>query len=207
MKLVFAILVLLALFTEGKGKSGLQHANHKNHTLNMRKVAKTALLHEHEALADSISTAMPNLPLPESFQFPVEVDFTEFEDKLEQRFTSINEDIKEVRTSLESLKSTGISLCQTGVQGCSECKSEDPGPGDSYHCWKYPIHFPKAFPGTPTITTALNEIYQIAPGGEDWYGWQSSAIDITSSHFTLYIKLSDRKITKFYVNWIACYTL
>jgi len=80
--------------------SGVRQANHKNHALNMTELVKTAVLHEDDALRHSTGTAMPELP--ESFQFPVVVDLTEFEDKLEQRFASINGNIERLRSELES---------------------------------------------------------------------------------------------------------
>merc|ERR1712168_154114 len=115
--MVFAFLVLLALFTKGKGMrwatlntclscishsglSGVRQANHKNHALNMTELVKTAVLHEDDALRHSTGTVMPELP--EIFQFPVVVDLTEFEDKLEQRFASINGNIERLRSELES---------------------------------------------------------------------------------------------------------
>jgi len=206
MKLVFAIFVLLALFTEGEGKSGVRHANHKYDALNMRKVTKTAVLHKDEAMRNSTGTAMPELP--ESFQFPVVVDLTEFDHRLEQRFARINGNIESLRTSLDNLKLTGLSFCQTGSLGCLRDCGGSEGVNKWYEQTKhYTVTFPKEFPGIPTVTAALKEIRMTTEGGYDTYGWHINAKSATSSNFLLEFELIDREIYTFYASWIACYTL
>jgi len=210
MKLFFAIFVLLALFTEGKGNGGVRQANHKNHALNMRQLLNAAVLRKDEALADFTGKAAVQ------YKAPVVVDLTKLQEMLEQhfarienRFASVEANVTENRASLESLKKTGLNFCQTGVAGCSsdcpEIKDED-NETERKH---YPtdITFPKKFPGVPTVTAALNEIYMKAPGDEDYYGWGITTKSVTSSGFTLDIELVDRKITTFRANWIACYAL
>merc|ERR1712168_334295 len=121
MKLFFAIFVLLALFTEGKGNSGVQQANRKNHALNMRQLLNAAVLRKDEALADFTGTAAVK------YKVPVVVDLTKLEEMLEQHFalienhfatveanvtaigasiSSATTEIESLRTSLESLKKT-----------------------------------------------------------------------------------------------------
>merc|ERR1712189_96366 len=224
MKLFFAIFVLLVLFTEGKGNSGMRQANHKNHALNIRQLLNAAVLRKDEALADLTGTAAVK------YKVPVQVDLTKLQEMLEQHFalienhfatveanvtangasiSSATTEIESLRASLESLKKTGLNFCQTGVAGCSsdcpEIKDED-NETERKH---YPtdITFPKKFPGVPTVTAALNEIYMKAPGDEDYYGWGITTKSVTSSGFTLDIELVDRKITTFRANWIACYAL
>jgi len=192
MKFISAIFILLVLLTEGMRCSELRHAKHKNHNLNMRQLLKTV-------------DSMPELP--ESFQFPVDVDLTKFMAMLERRFTKNENGIESVRTALRSLTSKGISFCQTGMTGCTSCGGKDPGQGTYVTTREYHVTFPKKFPGTPTVTSALNEISQKAPGSEDGYGWRIKANSVTSSGFTLQIELIDRPIYTFYANWIACYTL
>jgi len=155
MKLVFAILVLLALLTEGKGKSGMRHANQKNHALGMRKLVKTAVLQEDEALRNFNGTAMPELP--ERFQFPVVVDLTEFERMLEQRFDSINGNIESLR-----LKLRDMIQCQSGsylTDYVSGAWKQD----------KRTITFPRSFRSTPalacSVTTADGEKLPDPAGG------------------------------------------
>merc|ERR1712189_142005 len=140
-KLVFAILVLNALFTDGKGKSGERHANHENHALNIRKLVKTAVMHQDEALRNSTGTAMPELP--ESFQFPIVVDLTEFEHMLEQRFDSINGNIESLR-----LKLTDMIQCQSGSK-----ESDFVSGGWKRHTME--VTFPRSFQSTPTLACSV----------------------------------------------------
>jgi len=121
MKLFFAIFVLLALFTEGKGNSGVQQANRKNHALNMRQLLNAAVLRKDEALADFTGKAAVQ------YKAPVVVDLTKLEEMLEQHFARIENhfatveanvtangasissattEIESLRASLESLKKT-----------------------------------------------------------------------------------------------------
>jgi len=233
MKLFFAILVLPALFTEGKGNSGVRQANHKYHALNIRQLLEPAVLHKDEALADFTGT------VPVKYKAPVVVDLTKLQEMLEQHFDRIKNhfdtvenhfdtveanvtanserffsfkrktrtEIESLRASLESLNSTGLNFCQTGVAGCSTCpKIVDKSGPVTREPYKTTITFPKEFPGIPTVTAALNNIYMDAPGAADTYGWGITTESITSSSFTLHIELVDRPINIFYANWIACYT-
>jgi len=110
--------------------------------------------------------------------------------------------------SVQNLPSQGGSFCQTGVAGCrDDCGGEDPDTTYTEVPKDFDVNFPMAFPGTPTVSTSLNEIYMYAPDNYDYYGWATDPIGITSTGFTLRVKLQDRKITTFYANWIACYTL
>merc|ERR1712168_409322 len=206
MKLFFAISVLLALFTEGKGNSGMRQANHKNHALNMRQLLNAAVLRKDEALADFTGKAAVQ------YKALVVVDLTKLEEMLEQHFArienhfaSVEANVTENRASLESLKKTGLNFCQTGVAGCyTNCPAiEDEGTETERKHYPTDITFPKKFPGVPTVTAALNEINMQAPGESDFYGWGITTKSVTSSGFTLDIELVDRKITTFRANWIV----
>jgi len=127
---------------------------------------------------------------------------------VETRASSNEAEIASVRNSVQNLPSRGGSLCQTGFTGCSDCGGEDPSDTTYTEVPKnFDVTFPTAFPGTPTVSTSLNEIHMHAPGHDDYYGWATDPIDVTSTGFTLRVKLIDREISRFYSNWIACYTL
>jgi len=191
MKLVFTILVLLALLTEGKEKSGVRHANHKNHALGMRKLVKTAVLHEDEALRNFNGTAMPELP--ERFQFPVVVDLTEFERMLEQRFNSINGNIESLR-----LKLRDMIQCQSG----SEETGWETGAWEKH---KMTITFPRSFRSTPalacSVTTADSNFTGDPAGGfRMWYKTNQDHFDVT--YFTSETESGHK--ARFGFSWIAC---
>jgi len=127
---------------------------------------------------------------------------------VETRASSNEAEIASVMNSVQNLPSQGGSFCQTGVAGCrDDCGGEDPDTTYTEVPKDFDVIFPTAFPGTPTVSTSLNEIYMYAPDNYDYYGWATDPIGITSTGFTLRVKLQDRKITTFYANWIACYTL
>jgi len=127
---------------------------------------------------------------------------------VETRASSNEAEIASVMNSVQNLPSQGGSLCQTGFTGCSDCGGEDPSDTTYTEVPKnFDVTFPTAFPGTPTVSTSLNEIHMHAPGHDDYYGWATDPIDVTSTGFTLRVKLIDREISRFYSNWIACYTL
>merc|ERR1712168_674971 len=131
-------------------------------------------------------------------------------DPIEQLRQIVEEHTKAIASSRQEMNETvkGMSFCQTGMTGCSSCGGKDEAwGGDTVTPVSYEVTFPKEFPGTPDVTSALNEIYQAAPGKADGYGWRITANNVTSSSFTLLIELIDRNISKFYANWIACYTL
>jgi len=118
MKLFFAIFVLLALFTEGKGNGGVRQANHKNHALNMRQLLNAAVLRKDEALADFTGTAAVQ------YKVPVLVDLTKLEEMLEQHFARIENHFASVEanitangaritTEIESLRASFKSLKKT----------------------------------------------------------------------------------------------
>jgi len=127
--------------------------------------------------------------------------------------TSNKHAIERLREALKNLTESGISFCQTGVTGCNDCGGrggrsvrDTISETDTVTTKTLPVIFPKEFPGIPTVTSAMNEIYQTAIGDIDNYGWRIKANTVTSRGFDLKIDLIDRKITKFYANWIACYT-
>jgi len=127
---------------------------------------------------------------------------------VETRASSNEAEIASVMNSVQNLPSQGGSFCQTGVAGCrDDCGGEDPDTTYTEVPKDFDVIFPTAFPGTPTVSTSLNEIYMYAPDNYDYYGWATDPIGITSTGFTLRVKLQDRKITTLYANWIACYTL
>jgi len=127
---------------------------------------------------------------------------------VETRASSNEAEIESVMNSVQNLPSQGGSFCQTGVAGCREdCGGEDPDTTYTEVPKDFDVIFPTAFPGTPKVSTSLNEIYMYAPDNYDYYGWATEPIGITSTGFTLRVKLQDRKITTFYANWIACYPL
>jgi len=207
MKLVFAILVLLALLTEGKEKSGERPANFKNHALGMRKLVKTAVLHEDEALRKFNGTAMPELP--ERFQFPVVVDLTEFERMLEQRFNSINGNIDSINGNIKSLrlKMRGSSHCQMGTIGCvNNCGAKE-GKGTYSTTYRVYHYFTPTFSKRPDVVLAMNRILQMSEGEDDWYGWMMYPTEVSTNGFYANIEMLDRKMTTFKAIWIACYYL
>jgi len=127
---------------------------------------------------------------------------------VETRASSNEAEIASVMNSVQNLPSQGGSLCQTGFTGCSDCGGEDPSDTTSTEVPKnFDVTFATAFPGIPTVSTSLNEISMHAPEHDDYYGWATDPIDVTSTGFTLRVKLIDREISRFYSNWIACYTL
>jgi len=189
MKLIFTILVLLTLFAEGKGKSGVQHANHKNQALNMRKLVKTAALHEDEALADFTGVAMP-----ESFQFPVEVNLTDFEYMLEQRFSSINENVESLRTSLESLKSESM-VCESGT-------SEGTNYNDWYSSYSGTVNFSRSYRYTPTLVVGILASYT---DGQRYSTVFKASYSKTNSGFTYYLQQSNANGANFFrISYMAC---
>jgi len=126
---------------------------------------------------------------------------------------SNTKEIERLHAALKNLTESGISFCQTGVTGCNDCGGrggrsvrDTISETDTVTTKTLPVIFPKEFPGIPTVTSAMNEIYQTAIGDIDNYGWRIKANTVTSRGFDLKIDLIDRKITKFYANWIACYT-
>jgi len=231
MKFVFAILVQLVLFTEGNESRDVRHTNHKNHKLNTKRLLKTAVLLKDQpapSLKPPVSFKFPvevDLTELESMlekRFAVidmiqnqlavvEANVSTNGDRIsanDDRISSVESKATTNENKIGSLTSSGMSFCQTGVAGCSSCPGKDTdGQTEDVDPFEVEVTFPKKFPGTPNVTTALNEIYMSAPGDEDTYGWRVNANSITSSGFTLLIELIDRKITKFYANWIACYTL
>jgi len=196
MKLVIAILVLLALFTEGKGKSGVQQAYHNNNALNMRRLVKTAVLHQDEALRNSTGTAMPELP--ESFQFPVVVDLTEFEHKLEQRFDSINENIESLR-----LKLTELIRCESGFDTYT-CSSSCT-PGGSIPLQR--ISFNRAFVNTPTVIIAIQKAVDDSVLKPIWSNVWYGSVSSTEFYIKYYLRPRDPtkpKNTYAKTMWMAC---
>jgi len=189
MKLVFAILVLNALFTEGKGKSGERHANHENNAL-----VKTAVLHQNEALRNSTGTAMPELP--ESFQFPIVVDLTEFEHMLEQRFDSINGNINSINGNIESLR-----LKLTGLTGCAIGQTWWYVSGEEGCDIRKTISFGRTFRWTPNVIVSLGGFNG---GGESTLYLYLSVTSTTTTQFDLRIQ---GKYVRFYwveITWVAC---
>jgi len=199
MKLVFAILVLNALFTDGKGKSGERHANHENHALNIRKLVKTAVMHQDEALRNSTGTAMPELP--ESFQFPIVVDLTEFEHMLEQRFNSINGNINSINGNIESLR-----LKLSGLTGCAIGQKIYYNPtydsGEKGCDIRTTISFGRTFRWTPNIIVSLNGFNSVGEHTAVYlYAYVTSS---TTTQFDLKIL---GKLVRFYwvqITWVAC---
>jgi len=233
MKFVLAILVLLVLFTEGNGNRDVRRAHQKNHKLKMKQLRKTAALPQDEPAPSPMPPVSFKFPVEvdltevksmlerrfavidtiQNQLAAIAAEVTANYDRIafvESKATTNENEIESVRSSLGNLTSKGMSFCQTGMTGCSSCggkDEDDAGGADTVTPVSYEVTFPKEFPGTPDVTSALNEIYQTAPGKGDGYGWRITANDVTSSSFTLLIELIDRDISKFYANWIACYTL
>jgi len=179
----------------------MRQANHKNHALNMTELVKTAVLHEDDALRHSTGTAMPELP--ESFQFPVVVDLTEFEDKLEQRFASINGNIASINGNIERLRTSLASLTEcaggtssyvniyydTGVIGFEETDT---------------ISFGKTFKWTPHVIVSLrgfNTVHQEGVTATDLQTWVDSS---TTTQFVLRISGDFTRFVRVDITWVAC---
>jgi len=165
----------------------VQQAYHNNNALNMRRLVKTAVLHQDEALRNSTGTAMPELP--ESFQFPVVVDLTEFEHKLEQRFDSINENIESLRLKLTGL--TGCAIGQTwwyvsGEEGCDIRKT---------------ISFGRTFRWTPNVIVSLGGFNG---GGESTLYLYLSVTSTTTTQFDLRILGKNVRFYWVEITWVAC---
>merc|ERR1712168_1365985 len=197
MKMVFAFLVLLPLFMKGKGMSGMRQANHKNHALNMTELVKTAVLHEDDALRHSTGTAMPELP--ESFQFPVVVDLTEFEDKLEQRFASINGNIASINGNIERLRTSLASLT-----GCAVGSKYyyNPNQGRKGFDTKKTISFGRNFKWIPNIVVSLNGFNTI--GEHTAMDLQVYVHSSTTTQFVLRIWGSYVRFYRVDITWVAC---
>merc|ERR1712189_11312 len=210
MKMDFAFLVLLALFTKGKGLrwathsglSGMRQANHKNHALNMTELVKTAVLHEDDALRHSTGTVMPELP--ESFQFPVVVDLTEFEDKLEQRFASINENIASINGNMERLRTSLASLTE-----CAMGTSTYQNPHYDSHVIgfdkKDTISFGQTFKWIPNVIVSLGGFNTVDPeGGVTATSLQVWVYSSTTTQFVLGISGDFMRFYRVDITWVAC---
>jgi len=163
----------------------------------MRRLVKTAVLHQDEALRNSTGTAMPELP--ESFQFPVVVDLTEFEHKLEQRFDSINENIESLR-----LKLTELIRCESGFDTYT-CPSD-------YH-WDWEeipfqrISFNRAFVNTPTVLIAIQKAVDDSVLKPIWSNVWYTGVSSTGFNIKYYLRPRDlTKPTDTYAEtmWMAC---
>jgi len=210
MKLFFAILVLPALFTEGKGNSGVRQANHKYHALNIRQLLEPAVLHKDEALADFTGT------VPVKYKAPVVVDLTKLQEMLEQHFDRIKNhfdtveanvtanserffsfkrktrtEIESLRASLESLNSTGLSQCQVGEY--------IGGYGSDYNTWET-ITFQRNFMQTPKVVASVKGL-NIKGGNE---GLDVQVRSATTTKFELNLKAYNEKPHWIAAIWIAC---
>jgi len=210
MKLFFAILVLPALFTEGKGNSGVRQANHKYHALNVRQLLEPAVLHKDEALADFTGTE------PVKYKAPVVVDLTKLQEMLEQHFDRIKNhfdtveanvtanserffsfkrktrtEMESLRASIESLNSTGLSQCQVG-----EYPS---GYGYGFNTWKT-VTFQRNFMQTPKVVASVKGL-NILGGNE---GLDVQVRSATTTKFELNFKAYNKKPYWIGASWIAC---
>merc|ERR1711921_4098 len=105
MKSFFAIFVLLALITEGKGNSGVRQANH---VLNMRQLLNSAVLRKDEALADFTGKAAVQ------YKAPVVVDLTKLQEMLEQHFARIENHFATVEANVTA-NGASISSATTEI--------------------------------------------------------------------------------------------
>ena len=66
------------------------------------------------------------------------------------------------------------------------------------------VTFPKAFPKAPSVEVAMYAAKLWTPEGSDAYGWDFSASDITTTGFTMNLKMLDRYFYGIYGVYIAC---
>jgi len=207
MKLFFAFLVLPALFTEGKGNSGVRQANHKYHALNIRQLLEPAVLHKDEALADFTGT------VPVKYKAPVVVDLTKLQEMLEQHFDRIKNHFdtveanvtanserffsfkRKTRTEIESLRASleGLSQCQVGEY------SSGYGSGSGFNTWKT-INFQRNFMQTPKVVASVKGL-NIKGGNE---GLDVQVRSATTTKFELNLKAYNEKPHWIAAIWIAC---
>jgi len=159
----------------------------------MRRLVKTAVLHQDEALRNSTGTAMPELP--ESFKFPVVVDFTEFEHKLEQHFDSINEKIESLR-----LKLTAMIHCESGENTVTY--TSETGKTNTQS-----IQFRSAFTKRPEFQVAVIEALKSPPSGP-WVpiAFQVKTTELNQKGATFYTEVTNNLDSDSYLTfkWMAC---
>merc|ERR1711942_492416 len=126
----------------------------------------------------------------------------------EERFAQVQSSVTSLESSLGDLsgKVQGSSFCLTGFVGCQDnCGGWDESGNDSTKTpYSEDVYFSTPFASTPTVTFGLKDIEQYAPNDDDWYGWTLDATDVTTSGFTAYFVIDDRKITTLKGSWIAC---
>jgi len=116
------------------------------------------------------------------------------------------------KEEVESIKTTlGDRMCQVGQAGCwsaSDCgitdDNYDIGGGWTTVTKSISVTFPKAFPKEPSVEVAMYAAKLYTPKNADSYGWDFSASDITTTGFTMNLKMLDRYFYGIYGVYIAC---
>jgi len=212
MKLFFAILVLPALFTEGKGNSGVRQANHKYHALNIRQLLEPAVLHKDEALADFTGT------VPVKYKAPVVVDLTKLQEMLEQHFDRIKNHFDTVENHFDTVEAnvtanserffsfkrktrTEIESLRASLEGLSQCQVGEysSGYGYGFNTWKT-INFQRNFKQTPKVVASVKGL-NVRGGNE---GLDVQVRSATTTKFELNLKAYNEKPHWIAAIWIAC---
>jgi len=212
MKLFFAILVLPALFTEGKGNSGVRQANHKYHALNIRQLLEPAVLHKDEALADFTGT------VPVKYKAPVVVDLTKLQEMLEQHFDRIKNHFDTVENHFDTVEAnvtanserffsfkrktrTEIESLRASLEGLSQCQVGEysSGYGYGFNTWKA-INFQRNFKQTPKVVASVKGL-NVRGGNE---GLDVQVRSATTTKFELNLKAYNEKPHWIAAIWIAC---
>merc|ERR1712168_609760 len=212
MKLFFAIFVLLALFTEGKGNGGVRQANHKNHALNMRQLLNAAVLRKDEALADFTGTVTVK------YKAPVVVDLTKLQEMLEQHFDRIKNHFDTVENHFDTVEAnvtanserffsfkrktrTEIESLRASLEGLSQCQVGEysSGYGYGFNTWKT-INFQRNFKQTPKVVASVKGL-NVRGGNE---GLDVQVRSATTTKFQLNLKAYNEKPHWIAAIWIAC---
>merc|ERR1711942_616481 len=120
-------------------------------------------------------------------------------------FDATKEEVESIKTTL------GDRMCQVGQAGCwsaSDCgitdDNYDIGGGWTTVTKSISVTFPKAFPKAPSVEVAMYAAKMWTPEGSDGYGWDFTASDVTTTGFTMNLKMLDRYFYGIYGVYIAC---